>query len=187
MRSKGRNSVTPIYLFPLNIEPHHRSRVTSYITVQTAFNRDVKHYETNKVCARIVTDLNKVIGGGVDLPFSQNYPTRVVQYQTDNLEKHYLMCIGKSFSTTTFFSSHNYVSQEDREFAESVEDLLPHNFTTRDEIAYQKDVEALNVGEESHNLTDDSILNMILHFHVAKVGMMPPCIDHDLMAGKPVL
>ena len=44
-------------------------------------------------------------------------------------------------------------------------------------------MEALQTESNSHCLKEDSILNKIRYFHCARLGMMMPCVHHDIFAG----
>ena len=39
-------------------------------------------------------------------------------------------------------------------------------------------------GKDARGLKEDSVLNQIPYFHVAKLGSIPPCIMHDVYQGK---
>ena len=60
---------------------------------------------------------------------------------------------------------------------------MPEKLGFRDKGVHQKDVEALEIQSNSHSLKEDSVLNHIRHFHCARLGMMMPCIHHDIFAG----
>ena len=182
LASKGRNSVTAFYIYVLNIQKHHRSQVSSFHIVQLVNSADIAYWGVNYCLKTLVEDIRVLIRDGIDL-FGKKYPIRLVQYRGDKKEINLLMQLSENFSWSEFFSPYTLVTQVARKSAKSSADLLPSKVGLRDEKGYKKDVKNLEKGKNPHGLRRDSILNSIPYFHVAKYGMMSPCLHHDLFAG----
>ena len=155
-----------------------------FLVVQLFKSVYAHDFGLNKCYQRLVQDLNLLIENGIDIKgVCKSYPVRVAQYRADKKEVHLLMRLSENFATSKYFSPYCYITQEDRKNAHFSSSLLPEKFGFRDKIAYQKDVEALQNDSNSHNLKEDSILNQIRFFHCARLGMLMPCLHHDIFAG----
>ena len=66
-----------------------------------------------------------------------------------------------NFSTSKWFNTLTYITQNDRKSAESSADLIPENFGFRDQEAYEIDVENIDVTdrkrEKSRGLRENSV------------------------------
>lgn len=69
------------------------------------------------------------------------------------------MGIAESF-VARYFSSYDYTDNNSRKTAEKVGDISGQ-FRSRDREAYKEDLQAIELGGESHNLKADSIVNLI--------------------------
>ena len=88
---------------------------------------------------RLYSDLDDLVRNGLVLPNGEIVQVRWVQYRMDNLEKHDVLGIQKNFSRSKFFSSHSYITTDDRIEARSLSDILPTKFEKRT-------IESYNVG-----------------------------------------
>ena len=70
------------------------------------------------------------------------------------------MGISESF-IAKYFSAYDYMDRQSRIAAEKVADIIPGTFRSRDREAYQEDVQAIEVGGETHSLKADSVVNQI--------------------------
>ena len=182
MRSKGRNSVTAIYLYVLNLEPHHRSKCDSFLTIQLFKSYYTSDFEIEDCFNELVIHINDLIENGIDLSIGKSYPVRMVQYQADKKEVNLLMRLSVNFCSR-YFSPYCKITTKERRSAKFALDLLPQKFGIRDQEAYENDVRAKESGLESHGVKEDSCLNRIKFFHTNKIGMMIPCLHHDIFAG----
>ena len=117
------------------------------------------------------------------LPSGQHCPVRFVQYRCDNLERNKILNLSENFATSTYFSAYNYMKTEDRLNAKSSFDIRPQKFTVRNQQNYEKDCENFLEGLESHGVKERSIFCDIPHVNVVDVGVMAPCVMHDVFSG----
>ena len=131
MQCSGKNGVTGIYLFLLNLSEENRSNRNSYMTVQLFKNSQLKNFSFNEIYQRLVTDINKLQENGFVLPNGSRTSVRLVTYKMDNLEKHQVSGLKKNFSRAKNFSSHSYMTSDNRISARTIQDILPENFEQR--------------------------------------------------------
>ena len=102
----------------------------------------------------------------------------------DNLEKAKVMRAKESFATTKEYSSHSYITTENRKKARKLNDVLPSKFELRTPQSYQTDLTSLKKGKDSRSIKEDSVFNQLPFFHVCQLGAIPPCVSHDAYQGK---
>ena len=105
----------------------------------------------------------------------------------DNLEKAKVMRAKESFATTKEFSSHSYITTENRKKARKLDDILPSKFEKRTPQSYQTDLTSLKKKKDSRSIKEDSVFNQLPFFHVSQLGAIPPCVSHDAYQGKIIM
>lgn len=93
------------------------------------------------------------------------------------------MMLSENFAHSTNFDPYSLITQTQRKTALSSAELDPTKIGVRDQTVYENGLIALETNSEAYGLKGNSPLNKISHFHVANVGTMAPCLDHDLFAG----
>lgn len=89
LASHAANSLTGAYVFPLNLEPHHRSKTSSFLATQVVFDRDIKRVGFNVCYKRLVDDINNLVSEGLQCSLGEKpYPVRFICWCADNLERH---------------------------------------------------------------------------------------------------
>ena len=92
LRAKGRNSITGVYMYILNIEEHLRGRLENFLVVQIIKSCDISEFGLEKCFERLTKDLNELVKNGIDVPgLNMAYPVRVAQYRGDNKGTSHLM------------------------------------------------------------------------------------------------
>ena len=114
LRSKGRNSITAVYLYILNLEEHHRSKINEFLVVKPFKSCHAHAFGVSKCFERSVNNLNSLIDNGIDISVGKSYPVRVAKYRTFKKEVNFLMRLTENFANTTYFSPYCYITQEDR-------------------------------------------------------------------------
>ena len=80
--------MTAVYIWILNLLPHHLHKRETMLTTQVVSNSDLKVFGYNRCFSRLVSDLNELIENGLQLTEDgPTYPVRVGNYRLDNLER----------------------------------------------------------------------------------------------------
>ena len=117
------------------------------------------------------------------MPNGERCCVRFCQYRADTLEKHKFLGLSENFASARCFSSLSYITTTDRLEAKRSQDLLPMKFTIRSKLTYEKDCVALQNDTDTHNVKHRSVFSQIPFINIEDIGVMPPCIMHDLFAG----
>ena len=99
LRSKGRNSITAVYLYVLNLELHHRSKINEFLVVQLFKSNYAHDFGINKCYERLVNDLNSLIDNGIGISVCKSYLFRVAQYRADK-KINLLMRLSENFANS---------------------------------------------------------------------------------------
>ena len=183
LSSKGRYALTATYMYLMNLHSFNRSKRNSYVAINFVLNSHIKLFGVNACNAHIVEDIRKLIEQGFVLPNGKRCSVRFCQYRAYNLERHKILGLSESFSTTKYFSSFNYITNAERLNARSSQDLLPSRHISRDKGTFENDCRAVENDANSHNVKMKSIFSSIPFTSIEEIGVMPSCIMQDIFAG----
>ena len=108
--------MTAVYIFVMNLLPHHVNKRETYLTTQVISNRDLKTFGFNRCFTRLVADVNELISNGLQVTVGGPViPVRLAQYRLDNLERNkvflYIKLIDFDILSKTFTNCRSSESQ----------------------------------------------------------------------------